>query len=411
MKPSTEVCFRFPCNWKRVGQIFNSVHYKSQVKVVGISYDGSRICVGDRLAQVNGQGERGSTRVYELDGTTWTQVGQTLYGSKYQDQRAYCSLSPDGQRLIIGGTTASNAGFTRNGKVEVLDYDGSAWVQVGQDIYGAGTWYHIGSRPQIVGEDNSIMAHKSENPNQNTGYVRVYRLVENQWQNIGDLYGQQQEDRFGGDFQISHDGTRVIAGSLYSETVCTGGSSYMGYAKGFIYRSDGNWEQMGPILCYVQAGNDQRFGATVTMSGDGNRVAVSARNWNGGTGYVVAYDIGYTNVDVGASYSYDQVGQILYGASSGTYFGRRLSMSYDGSRLLTNAPYDDSQRGLIRIYDFKNGQWEIVGTPFGGANVPYRALEVGNRATISGNGERVVFENRFYNNDSGQAFVFEYGKE
>ncbi len=411
MAPHNAICIQFTCNWKRVGQIINSVQTRSQLEEVDISYDGSRICVGDRLSKFDNEGEKGTTRVYDLIGGTWSKVGQDINGSKFQDKRASCGLSPDGQRLIIGGPTASNNGKTRNGRVEVFDFDGSVWYQVGQTIYGADTWYHIGGSSQIVGADNSIMAHKSENPRDNTGYIRVFRLVGNTWQNIGDLYGEQPGDRMGGDFKISHDGKRVIAGSLYSKTVCTGGgSAYMGYAKVFEYNADNVWNQLD-ILCYAVEGDDQRFGSTVTMSGDGNRIAVAARNWNGGLGYAVAYDI----VDDGdGTYSYSQLGQILYGVregSNGPFFGYRLSMTYDGSRLLANAPYDHSQRGRIRIFDLKDNQWELAGDPISGADVPFQALEIGNYATIAGNGERFIFSNRFYNNGSGQAFVFEYGKD
>ncbi len=414
MAPHNAICIQFNCDWKRVGQMISSVQNQSNLEQININYDGSRICVGDL-------GGKGTTRVFDLNGNTWTKVGQDINGSNYEDQCGYCGLSPDGQRLIIGSLRASNNGFDRNGRVEVFEFDGTGWKPLGQTFYGDGNSFEIGHTPKIVGDNNSIMAYQSRTSNK-SGKIRVFRLVENQWQNIGDLYGGPDDEM--GDyhaFDISHDGKRVIAGS-HRGTECAGENGendYMGYVKVFEYKSGNDWGQIGGTLCYPVPGGGQRFGSSVTISGDGRRIAAAAKLWDNGVGYAVAYDI---DDDGDGIYSFRQLGQILYGlvvyGGNRPRFGYNMRMSYDGSRLLVTAPFEhDEERkganGTIRIYDLKNNQWEVMGSPIAGTDMTYnddRSRELGKFVALAGNGERIVFTDSKFNYGSGRGYIYEYGK-
>ena len=84
---------------------------------------------------VNGSNS-GHVRIYDFDGTTWIQVGQDIDGEAADDYSGYQTvISPDGSRVAIGSTYNGGNG-NLSGHVRIYDYDGSAWVQVGGDIDG-----------------------------------------------------------------------------------------------------------------------------------------------------------------------------------------------------------------------------------------------------------------------------------
>ena len=66
----------------------------------------------------------------------WVQVGQDIDGEGPDDESGYSvSLASDGSRVAISAPGNDGNGIDA-GHVRVYDWNGSSWVQVGQDIDG-----------------------------------------------------------------------------------------------------------------------------------------------------------------------------------------------------------------------------------------------------------------------------------
>jgi hypothetical protein len=121
--------------WNQIGQdLFGEATGDSAGLAVAISNDGLTVAFGSRYNKTNGT-DSGQVKIYKYDGTTWVQLGQTLNGPDKSYFGATVDFSADGKRVIIGGYFDS-VSTQNSGMVQVYDLDGSTWIQVGQTIYG-----------------------------------------------------------------------------------------------------------------------------------------------------------------------------------------------------------------------------------------------------------------------------------
>jgi hypothetical protein len=139
---------------------------------------------------------------------------------------------------------------------------------------------------------------------------------------------------------LSSDGSRVAIGAIFND----GTASNAGHVR--VYDLSGNsWIQVGQDIDGEAAGDQS--GRSVSLSSDGSRVAIGARNNEGsapGSGHVRVYDlIGNTWTQVGL----DIDGEAMYDIS-----GHSVSMSSDGSRVAIGAIYNRNDTGHVRVYEF-----------------------------------------------------------
>ena len=95
-------------------------------------------------------------------------------------------------------------------------------------------------------------------------------------------------------------------------------------------------------------------GSAVSMSQDGLRVAIGSSLSDGSAkknaGHVRVF--GWNS----ASSSWDQVGADIDGASALDQFGRAISLSDDGDLVAVGAPFwSDEEKGRVRVFSLKDG--------------------------------------------------------
>ena len=90
---------------------------------------GDRVAIGALSNDGNGS-NAGHVRIYDWNGTAWTQLGADIDGEAASDQSGYSvSMNAAGDRLAIGAL--SNDGNGSNaGHVRIYDWNGTAWTTI-----------------------------------------------------------------------------------------------------------------------------------------------------------------------------------------------------------------------------------------------------------------------------------------
>ena len=127
----------FPQDWKKLGSDIDGEASGDQFgESVSISSDGSIIAIGAENNDGNGSNS-GHVRVYEWNGSAWVQRGIDIDGEASSDYSGTSvSLNSDGSVVAIGAPDNSD-GLGR-GHVRVYDWNGTIWSQVGSDLDGSG---------------------------------------------------------------------------------------------------------------------------------------------------------------------------------------------------------------------------------------------------------------------------------
>jgi hypothetical protein len=182
---------------------------------VSLSSDGSIVAIGARWNDGNG-GQSGHVRVYAFNGSSWTPLGADIDGEAAEDYSGYSvSLNSDGIIVAIGAYYNDGNG-SDNGHVRVYAFNGSSWTQLGSDIDGEAAEDKSGGAVSLS-SDGSIVAIGARGNDGNgnaSGHVRVYRYINNSWQQVNeDIDGEAAEDQSGGAVSLSGDGSIVAIGA------------------------------------------------------------------------------------------------------------------------------------------------------------------------------------------------------
>ena len=259
--------------WTQVGSDIDgeaAVDFSGQS--VSLSEDGTTVAIGAPLNDGNGN-VSGHVRVYNLDGGSWTQVGADIDGEAADDLSGLSvSLSEDGTTVAIGAPFNDGNG-SGSGHVRVYNLDGGSWTQVGDDIDGEVAFDQSGWSVSLS-EDGTTVAigarFNDGNGGNSSGHVRVYNLDGGTWTQVGsDIDGEAAEDRSGWSVSLSEDGTTVAIGAINNDG--NGGNS--GHVRVYNFNG-GTWTQVGSDID-GEAASD-RSGQSVSLSEDGTTVAIGA---------------------------------------------------------------------------------------------------------------------------------------
>jgi len=256
---------------------------------VSISADGRTVAIGARYK--DGYGENsGPVRVYQLIYNRWSQVGQDIDDEATGDQSGRSvSISADGQTVAIG-TYLKHSTSIESGQVRVYQLSNNAWIQLGQDIDGEHAGSRSGSSVSLSadGQIVAIGADGNDQPSEDAGHVRVYQLTNNSWVQLGqDIDGEAFDDQSGRSVSISADGQIVAIGGFGNG----GNGDESGHVR--VYRlNNGSWDQIGQDIDGEAAGDWSGF--SVSISADGQIVAIGARENDGNgrdSGHVRVYQL------------------------------------------------------------------------------------------------------------------------
>jgi hypothetical protein len=219
-----------------------------------------------------------------------TQLGADIDGEAKGDRSGNSvALSSDGNRVAIGAPYNDGNG-PQSGHVRVYSWSGAAWMQLGADIDSEARGDNSGASVSMSSDGNrvAIGAPANDGNDSNSGHVRVYSWSGAAWVQLGaDIDGEASDDNSGKSVSMSSDGNRVAIGAPYNDD----NGSQSGHVR--VYSWSGTaWMQLGADIDGEAKGD--RSGNSVALSSDGNRVAIGAHSNDGNdsaSGHVRVYGL------------------------------------------------------------------------------------------------------------------------
>ncbi len=257
--------------WVQLGNSINGSSNSEQCgHGVSINEIGTRIVVGSPQSSAGGN-QSGHVRIFDLVGNTWTQVGQTIPGEatfNYLGRSKSISLNETGDRVALGSGTNSGA-FNQAGHVRIFELVGTNWVQLGTDLDGLAALDRFGSSVSLdaTGTRVAIGAPDADvNAVGEVGAAYVYQWSGTAWVLIGNvLFGGQQNDVFGTSVSISANGQSLAVGAPTEQPFNPSTLVQVGKAYYYDFITN-NWS----LRQFMQQENfDDEFGKGVSISNNG----------------------------------------------------------------------------------------------------------------------------------------------
>ena len=369
---------------------------------IALSDSGDRLAVGASSYDLNDTIRgTGLVQVYDLragEGQVepgWWQRGPDIYGEA-SDDAAGGSVALAGNVVALGAPgherDGENVGMARAYTINDPDTD---WAQPhGWEEYGRNASDDFGWAISLSNNSN-IMAVGAPSSFDSPGYVRIFELDDkfNQWVGLGNrIEGKNNDDMFGWSVSLSADGHRVAIGGHWYDV----GVKYKaGHAQVYEYNvTMDTWLQLGTDM----EGREEHayFGESVSLNANATRVAIGG----GGDSYVGVYQ--YDEF----AQSWFIVGDIIESENEDG-FGGSVSLSTNGDIVAIGAPFSNDggvNSGHVRIFELTGSDgnevesWQQLGTSLsGGENDNF-----GQSVSISANGKRVAIGAPFYDGKNGQ---------
>lgn len=345
---------------------------------VSLSDDGNRMAVGaPNYTPATGEANAGGVFVFVKDGNTWKQ--EYLATSPTPDSTDYfgtsVSLNSDGSTMAVGvpdedstakginviGGTDANA-FDNIGAAYVYTRDGSDWSReayikpAGNPDNGSAfdSVQFFGKSVSLSNDGNTLAVGASNNsvdPTFQEGAAYIFSRSGSTWTELSVLVAADADgaDFFGTSISLSGDGSTVAIGARGEDD--PGSSQNEGAVYVFTKNATG-WTQEEKIKA-SNASADDNFGASVSLSKNGNELAIGAVDEDSSTPGVSPRgddpSVSDLSGNSGAVYMLKRTGtswnEVAFIKASnlrtGDNFGTSVSISDDGLYLAVGATGQD----------------------------------------------------------------------
>ena len=328
---------------------------------VSLSSDGSTLAVGTVYEGSNASGvggdqtdntffSSGAVYIFTLTGSMWTQqayvkasnvLEEALFGNSV-------SLSSNGSTLAVGAEFESSS-HDYSGAAYIFTRTGSTWSE--QKFLKASDkaeYDEFGSSVSLSGDGSTLAvgARVGDSAAANSGAVYMFARTGTDWPEQQKLTasGLLADDEFGYSVSLNSDGTTLAVGAPRESSDVTGiGAAYI------FTRTGTSWSQQEKVVATSQ-GQEDYFGYSISLSGDGNTLAVGAKGEDSSAVRVGGNQSDNNASGSGAAYIFTRAGtawsQQAYVKASNTgaedEFGYSVSLSSDGSTLAVGARSEDS---------------------------------------------------------------------
>lgn len=307
---------------------------------LAINDDGNIVAIG---AHRRNSG-KGVLEIYRFQNGNWELMGNRILGTNSNSWfGTQVALTSSGNRLIVG---AYRENITR-----IYDYIDNDWTLSGEIAFGMPSWdTHFGYGVDISKDGRTVAISATHYPQSTVhrGVVNIYKEFNGEWNQIGDgIQGEFDEDQSGWDIDLSNNGNTIAIGSIGNDN----NGENAGQVRVFFYEN-GSWSQMGQSI-YGEH-KHLSFGWNLDMSENGQYIVVGAPiDWTG-----IQTEFHYTIVYEYSNGNWFKKGLKMYGYSTQN-FGYDVSITDDGNRVAISVPNDS--KCPIQIYDFNDSDWNLVG--------------------------------------------------
>ncbi len=318
----------------------------------------------------------------------WSQMGLDFNGEQANDFfGSSLSLSADGF-ILASGAYQNDAIDVDAGQLKVFSWDGVDWVQKGQTLYGEqlGDWFGWWTSLSDDGNILAVSGIQAGTGGDNPGYVKVYTWNGSRWVLVGQkIVGEADDDRFGTSLALSGDGNTLAVGAVQNN----GNGLWSGQVRVFDWKN-GRWVQKGEDIDGENPGD--KCGNVVSLNANGNTIALGAHLNDG-----VGEEAGHVRVMDWDGTRWVQRGRDIDGNSPGDWLGWSVSLNSKGNALAVGVPFGGDKAGACEVYFWNGEQWMKKGaTILGEAKEDAFGVSV----SISDDGN-ILAVGGFYNDDNG----------
>jgi len=330
---SSSCCDGLPCTKLRCGT-------KLKCATNSVTIHGNFVALarnGDEILA----GGVGILKMYKRDSGTWS--NNYDFSRFFEFLHVRVSLSGDGNFLIAGEPDLNNDA----GVVYVFHKEGGyTWYKKGLTIEGKNQKDYFGYAVDLSDDGKTIAVGAPMIESEGTGNVSVLKLsaTGDQWDVFFEKTGADGS-RFGNAVSLMADASRMVVGSPHADEPGTE------YGSAFFYNlNSGSLSNAGnqtTALVQQTKQNGEKpqdsFGFSVAMSADGMYAVVGSGSNTGGCVNVYKYD---------GSGKWDPVGERIFG-TPGSRFGFSVAITADGNRIAVGAWHDQKggkDAGSIAIY-------------------------------------------------------------
>ena len=331
---------------------------------ISLNSAGNRVAIGAYGNNGDNEADSGHTRIYEYSEGSWTQLGEDIDGEAAGDESGYLvSLNSAGDIVAIGASlndgNGSNSGHTR-----IYQYNGTSWVQLGQDIDGEATGDNSGYSVSLNSSGNIVAIGAYSNDGGNgvdSGHTRIYQYIAGSWTQIGqDIEGEAQNDNSGISVSLNSAGDIVAIGAPFND-----GDNVTDSGSTRIYQYDfknNTWTQLGEDIDGEAAGDESGYSVSLNSAGDIVAIGASLNDGNGTKS-------GHTRIYEYSAGSWTQLGQDINGEAAEDQSGYSVSLNSAGYIVAIGAIYNGGNglaSGHTRIYEYNGISWIQLGEDING---------------------------------------------
>jgi hypothetical protein len=270
------------------------------------------------------------------------------------------SFSTDGTVLAIGEYGYGTAPTVSSGRVQVYTNETGSWIQKGQDILGVDDSFNtFGKEVELSSDGNTIAVYDSQIGIQlNAGqtledlygslaveyfpYIQVYQFNNNTWSQIGNDFLFNEIDDYS-DMSLSGDGLSLAIATKSGTNV---------------YQWDSNsWTTTGQEI----VSGDVLYDDKISLSEDGNTLLVGDPFYSDPNSVDEFSYEGRVKAYQNISNSWTQIGSTINGTDYLGYFGSKVSISADGNTMAIGTAQTNGI-DYIAILEFVGGNWVSKGT-------------------------------------------------
>ena len=368
-----------------------------------IAVDGRCVCDESKLFVADGMGGCECQEGFELVGDVCEPICPTFVA------KSEARFEPDVQNKGVFGRSVllsssgsrfvvgSPAASGDQGVSTIFDFSGTDWEQSTILVSSDGSGGDNFGWCHAMSPDESMLVIGAPFANGYHGKLYVFNFNGTGWEETAILDPIDEDYTLGFSVSMTGDGSRLAVGAPYADGV--------GYKRGKSYIFDFNgvdWEGTA-----ILRGSDNEdydyFGYDLSMSDDGSRLIVAAPStgWNPGrsNGRFYVFDFDGTNWEETAIVEASD-------ATNNAFFGGSVSLSPEGSRLVVGSNNANNDQGKTYVFDFDGTDWEE--TAILEASDGTSGELFGVSVSITADGSRLAVGASRASNGEGKTYVFDF---